>query len=64
MIDDVIRSNLDYSLCQICKDFHRQYGMQLNYCQAWNLKEKAKERIHGVPQCSYKLLSLVVYKAY
>ena len=30
--------------------------MQLNYCQAWNLKEKAKEQIHGVPQCSYKLL--------
>ena len=30
--------------------------MQLNYCQAWNLKEKAKKRIHGVPQCSYKLL--------
>ncbi|KAL6347558.1 hypothetical protein AAG906_026083 [Vitis piasezkii] len=41
---------------QICKDFRRQYGMELNYCQAWNLKEKAKERIHGVPQCSYKLL--------
>ena len=56
MIDDVIRSNLDYLPHQICKDFHRQYEMQLNYCQAWNLKEKAKEWIHGVPQCSYKLL--------
>ncbi|RVW39291.1 hypothetical protein CK203_085102 [Vitis vinifera] len=56
MIDDVIRSNPDYLPRQICKDFRRQYGMQLNYCQAWNLKEKAKERIHGVPQCSYKLL--------
>ena len=56
MIDDVICSNPDYLPRQICKDFCRQYGMQLNYCQAWNLKEKAKERIHGVPQCSYKLL--------
>ncbi|RVW94428.1 hypothetical protein CK203_035725 [Vitis vinifera] len=56
MIDDVICSNPDYLPRQICKDFRRQYGMQLNYCQAWNLKEKAKERIHGVPQCSYKLL--------
>ncbi|RVW82503.1 hypothetical protein CK203_046270 [Vitis vinifera] len=46
MIDDVIRSNPDYLPRQICKDFRRQYGMQLNYCQAWNLKEKAKERIH------------------
>ncbi|KAL6345415.1 hypothetical protein AAG906_015898 [Vitis piasezkii] len=56
MIDDVIRSNPDYLPHQICKDFRRQYGMQLNYFQAWNLKEKAKERIHGVLQCSYKLL--------
>ncbi|KAL6314467.1 hypothetical protein AAG906_025952 [Vitis piasezkii] len=56
MIDDVIRSNPDYLPRQICKDFRRQYEMQLNYCQAWNLKEKAKEKIHGVPQCSYKLL--------
>ncbi|KAL6331336.1 hypothetical protein AAG906_011273 [Vitis piasezkii] len=56
MIDDVIRSNPDYLPRQICKDFRRQYGMQLNYCQEWNLKENAKERIHGVSQCSYKLL--------
>ena len=49
MIDDVILSNPDYLPCQICKDFHQQYEMQLNYYQAWNLKEKAKERIHGVP---------------
>ncbi|KAL6342164.1 hypothetical protein AAG906_004484 [Vitis piasezkii] len=50
MIDDVICSNLDYLPRQICKDFRRQYEKQLNYCQAWNLKEKAKERTHGVPQ--------------
>ena len=56
MIDDVIHSNPNYLPHQICKDFHRQYRMQLNYFQPWNLKEKAKERIHGVPQCSYKLL--------
>ena len=56
MIDNVIRSNPNYLSRQICKDFHRQYKMQLNYCQAWNLKEKAKEQNHGVPQCSYKLL--------
>ena len=30
--------------------------MRLSYYQAWNLKEKAKERIHSVPQCSYELL--------
>ena len=56
MIDNVICSNPNYLSRQICKDFHRQYKMQLNYCQAWNLKEKAKEQNHGVPQCSYKLL--------
>ena len=56
MIDDVIRSSPYYLPQQICKDFHRQYGMQLSYCQAWNLKKKAKERIHDMPQCLYKLL--------
>ena len=49
MIDDVIRSNPNYLSCQIYKDFHQQYRMQLNYFQAWNLKKKAKERIHSVP---------------
>ena len=34
MIDDVIRSSPYYLPQQICKDFHRQYGMQLSYCQA------------------------------
>ena len=56
MIDDVIHSSLDYLARQICKDFHRQYIMQSSYFQAWNLKEKANEQIHNVPQCSYKLL--------
>ena len=49
MINDVIRSSPDYLPQQICKDFHQPYGMQLSYCQSWNLKEKTKERIHSVP---------------
>ena len=30
--------------------------MRLSYSQAWNLKEKAKERIYGIPKNCYKLL--------
>ena len=30
--------------------------MRLTYCQAWQIKEKAKERIYGQPKNYYKLL--------
>ena len=30
--------------------------MQLTYLQAWNIKEKANERIYGEPKYYYKLL--------
>ncbi|XP_059591763.1 uncharacterized protein LOC100245246 isoform X1 [Vitis vinifera] len=56
LIDDVIRSTPDYQPRQICKDFQRQHGMQLTYLQAWNIKEKANERIYGEPKNYYKLL--------
>eukprot|EP00261_Vitis_vinifera_P038379 XP_019079622.1 PREDICTED: uncharacterized protein LOC109121562 [Vitis vinifera] len=56
LIDDVIRSTPNYQPCQICKDFQRQHGMQLTYLQAWNIKEKANERIYGEPKYYYKLL--------
>ncbi|RVW73925.1 hypothetical protein CK203_056316 [Vitis vinifera] len=38
-------------------DFVRQHGIQLTYLQAWQLKEKAKERIYGKPKNYYKLLA-------
>ncbi|RVW87460.1 hypothetical protein CK203_036245 [Vitis vinifera] len=56
VIDDVIRSTLEYQPHQICKDFVRQHGIQLTYLQAWQMKEKAKERIYGQPKNYYKLL--------
>ncbi|XP_010659540.3 uncharacterized protein LOC104881341 [Vitis vinifera] len=56
LIDDVIRSTPNYQPRQICKDFQRQHGMQLTYLQAWNIKEKANERIYGEPKYYYKLL--------
>ena len=54
--DDVMRSTPDYQAHQICKDFIRQHGLRLLYNQAWNLKEKAKERVYGIPKNYYKLL--------
>ena len=59
VIDDVIRSTPEYKPCQICKDCVRQHGLRLTYNQAWNLKEKAKERIYEILKYYYKLLSLM-----
>ena len=56
-MDDVIRGSLDYLPRQLCKDFVRQYRITLTYSQVWNMKERSKERIHGIPQFLYKLLS-------
>ena len=56
VIDDVIRSTPEYQPWKICKDFVRQHGFQLTYLQAWQMKEKAKERIYGQPKNYYKLL--------
>ena len=39
VIDDVIRSTLEYQPRQICKDFVREYGMRLSYCQTGKIKE-------------------------
>ena len=55
VIDDVISCTPNYLSSQICKDFIRQHGMQLTYLQAWQMKEKEKERIYGQPKCYYKL---------
>ena len=35
VIDEVIRSTPEYQPRQICKDFVREHGMRLTYCQAW-----------------------------
>ncbi|RVW81082.1 hypothetical protein CK203_045422 [Vitis vinifera] len=53
---NIVQSTPDYQPRQICKDFQRQHGMQLTYLQAWNIKEKANERIYGEPKYYYKLL--------
>ena len=54
MIDEVIHSTPDYQPRNICEV--RQQGMRLSYSQEWHLKEKAKERIYGIPKNYYKLL--------
>ena len=56
VIDDVIQCTLEYMPQQICKEFVWEHGMHLTYVQAWNIKEKAKERIYGQSKNFYKLL--------
>ena len=55
VIDDVIRSTPEYQPRQICKDFVRQHGLRLTYNQAWNLKEKDKEKEH-----IYRILNIII----
>ena len=57
LVDDLIKWTLDCLPKQICKDFELHNGMHLSYVQAWSMHKKAKERIHGMPQSSYTLLS-------
>ena len=52
-MDDVIRGSPDYLPRKLCKDFVRQYRITLTYSQVWNMKERSKERIHGIPQFLY-----------
>ena len=56
VIGEVIRSTPEYQPQQICKDFVGEHGMRLTYYQAWQIKDKAKERIYGQPKNYYKLL--------
>ena len=56
VIDDFICSTPENQPRQICKYFVRQHGLGFMYNQAWHLKEKAKERIYGIPKYYYKLL--------
>ncbi|RVX16585.1 hypothetical protein CK203_006028 [Vitis vinifera] len=62
VVEDVFRTTPDYLPRQICKDFERDHGVQLTYNQAWHLKEKAKERIFGVPRDSYTFLPWLCHR--
>ncbi|KAL6315450.1 hypothetical protein AAG906_000742 [Vitis piasezkii] len=62
VVEDVFRTTPDYLPRQICKDFERDHGVQLTYNQAWHLKEKAKERIYGVPRDSYTFIPWLCHR--
>ena len=56
LTNDVIKATPDCMPRQICKDFERQHGIRMTYSQAWQYREKVKERIFGLSDNSYKLL--------
>ena len=56
LVDDLIKGTPDYLPKQICKDFEQKHEIRLSCMQAWSMKEKAKEKIHGMLQSSYNLL--------
>ncbi|XP_028776827.1 uncharacterized protein LOC114733520 [Neltuma alba] len=55
IIDELI-SCMHKAPNDIRRDLEREYGLRLNYQQAYRAKEKALEKIHGCPQESYMLI--------
>ncbi|XP_028782007.1 uncharacterized protein LOC114738152 [Neltuma alba] len=56
VIVEEIRDHAEKRPTEIRKMLEREYGVRLTYCQAYRVKEKAMEEIHGKPEQSYMLI--------
>ena len=50
-----------YTPSDIISDMKKEYGISINYMQAYRSKEKALEYIRGKPEESYQLLPSFLY---
>ncbi|XP_028786662.1 uncharacterized protein LOC114742605 [Neltuma alba] len=55
VIDD-LRCNVDKSPNEIRKDLYKEYGVQLNYTQAYRVRKRALMELHGRVEDSYKVI--------
>ncbi|XP_028802501.1 uncharacterized protein LOC114757588 [Neltuma alba] len=55
VIDD-LRCNVDKSPNEIRKDLYKEYGVQLNYTQAYRVRKRALMELHGQVEDSYKVI--------
>ncbi|XP_057493191.1 uncharacterized protein LOC130778692 [Actinidia eriantha] len=56
IIKEKLKVNPNYKLKDIVNDIKQEYGIQLNYFQAWHGKEVAKEKLHGSYKEAYNRL--------
>lgn len=56
IIKEKLKSSPNYKPKDIADDIKREYGIQLNYSQAWRAKEIAREQLQGSYKEAYTLL--------
>ncbi|XP_030539957.2 uncharacterized protein LOC115747803 isoform X2 [Rhodamnia argentea] len=56
IIKEKLKVSPNYRPKDIADDIRREYGIQLNYSQAWRAKEIAREQLQGSYKEAYKLL--------
>ncbi|XVF62348.1 hypothetical protein PTKIN_Ptkin09bG0000400 [Pterospermum kingtungense] len=56
IIKEKLRVSPNYKPKDIADDIRREYGIQLNYSQAWRAKEIAREQLQGSYKEAYNLL--------
>nr|XP_043608881.1 uncharacterized protein LOC122580681 [Erigeron canadensis] len=62
IIKEKLKNSSNYRPKDIVADIQREYGVQLNYSQAWRAKGIAKEQLQGSYKESYSLLPLFCNK--
>ena len=53
---DSLRSNMNKNPKEISNDLYREYGVRLNYRQAYRGREQALRELHGTAEDSYKII--------
>lgn len=56
IIKEKLKISPNYKPKEIADDIQREYGIQLNYSQAWRAKEIAREQLQGSYKDAYSLL--------
>ncbi|XP_031285780.1 uncharacterized protein LOC116144482 isoform X1 [Pistacia vera] len=56
IIKEKLKNSPNYKPKEIADDIQKEYGIQLNYSQAWRAKEIAREQLQGSYKDAYSLL--------
>ncbi|XP_009134940.1 uncharacterized protein LOC103859191 [Brassica rapa] len=62
ILKEKLKAFPDYKPKDIAEDIKREYGIQLNYSQAWRAKEVAREQLQGSYKEAYSQLPLLCEK--
>ncbi|CAH2054734.1 unnamed protein product, partial [Thlaspi arvense] len=62
ILKEKLKAFPDYKPKDIAEDIKKEYGIQLNYSQAWRAKEVAREQLQGSYKEAYSQLPLICEK--